>query len=367
MPTTQKTAVMYGAGCIGRGFVGPLLHDGGYRVVFVDIDRPLVEALNRDHAYTKVITDGRTRLECVIDNVEAVDGADADAVAEAIAGCAVMAVSVGAASLPQIAPFVAAGLTRRRTRRAAPLNILLCENKRDAAESLRAAATPEGGTDAGFVAAVIGIMVPKPTAAERAMDPSGIVAEPFEGLPVNADALVGEPPTIPGIAPYAAFHQQTEKKLLIHNMGHAVTAYLGFLNGCATIDEAIANPAIREKTRRAMMASATALHRAYGMPLDTLTAYVDDLILRFGNAGLRDTVARVGQDPLRKLAPEDRLVGAIRLCEKNGVDPGPIRAGIDACLRFDAPGDPSALRMRQMLQEKGRDAFLREVCELEPW
>ena len=39
-------AVHFGAGNSGRGFVGLLLHEGGYELVFYDVSAPLVEAIN---------------------------------------------------------------------------------------------------------------------------------------------------------------------------------------------------------------------------------------------------------------------------------------------------------------------------------
>ena len=52
-----------------------------------------------------------------------------------------------------------------------------------------------------------------------------------------------------------------------------------------------------------------------------LEAHTHDLLRRFTNRALGDTIFRLGRDPLRKLAPKDRLVGAARLAEKAGIFP----------------------------------------------
>jgi len=47
----MKQAIQFGAGNIGRGFLGQLFYESGYRTVFVDVDRDLVTRLNREGAY----------------------------------------------------------------------------------------------------------------------------------------------------------------------------------------------------------------------------------------------------------------------------------------------------------------------------
>ena len=46
-----KKAVHFGAGNIGRGFVGALLHEGGYEITFSDVAAPPVDALKAAATY----------------------------------------------------------------------------------------------------------------------------------------------------------------------------------------------------------------------------------------------------------------------------------------------------------------------------
>ena len=336
MKSKMKTAVMYGAGNIGRGFIGQLFHDSGFEVVFIDVNVDVVSALNERGSYIQLIIDGDVTERREISGVRAVDGHDREAVAREIADCEIMAVSVGAAVLPKIASLLAEGLILR-TR---PLNILVCENLIHAPAVLRDLVSGHLSglpilEKVGFVGTTIGRMVPVMSPQQRAEDPTIVAVERFCTLPADKDAVIRPVPELLHTVLCSPFAFEEGKKLYIHNMGHALTAYFGALSGYTFIWQAIEDDSIYTPVRNAMMATAQALTRKYDESLPELTAYVDDLLLRFGNKGLGDTIARVGADPLRKLSPGDRLLGAIDLCREQGTDYSVISAGVSAAQRYD--------------------------------
>src|SRR5262249_11178845 len=120
------------------------------------------------------------------------------------------------------------------------------------------------------------------------------------------------------------------------------------------------------QVRGAMAEAGAGLVARWEFTAEEQRAHAEELLRRFANAALRDTVARVGRDPLRKLRPEDRLVGGALRALEHGVEPRNIAAGIAAALRFDAPGDPSAVELQRRLRAEGVDAVLREVSGLAP-
>lgn len=370
----MHAAVHFGAGNIGRGFLGQLYWQSGWETVFVDVADAVVAALNARRAYTLQIV--AERCEALrIDRVRAIHGSDRAAVAEAIAACGLVSTAVGVRALPHIAEPLAAGLALRATRSAEPLNVVVCENLLDAPRVLREAVLAHTPAPArryvaesvGFVATVVSRMVPIVPENVRAADPLYVAAEAYCTLPVDAAAFVGgPPPPIEGFLPVANIAAHEERKLFCHNCGHALAAYAGHQKGFAYIAEAIAEPSVRELVTGGLAETGQALIAKHGFEPSEHQAHVDDLLRRFANRALGDTVARVARDPVRKLGRGDRLVGAALLCLDNGVCPRRIIEGIRAALAYDCPDDPEARRLQEMLRGRGLHAVLAEVCGLRP-
>ncbi|MDP3446812.1 MAG: mannitol dehydrogenase [Eubacteriales bacterium] len=330
-----RNAVMYGAGNIGRGFIGMLLSQSGYNVTFIDVAKPLVDALNLRGRYPVRILDADRHEDVPVEDVDAIDGTDAQAVARAIAGADVMATAVGAGILKIIAPTIAEGIKQRFARGGKPLNIIICENLIDANKALEAMILEHLNEaeqawffeNVGFVEASIGRMVPVQTPEMQDGDPLRVCVERYGYLPVDKDAFRGELPQIRNMVPFSPFDFYIRRKLYVHNMGHAVTAFLGLYTDKAYIADAIDDPEIGIIALQAMLESAEALSLKYGVPIADILRHIQDLLLRFGNQSLGDTCLRVGADIVRKLAPQDRLIGAARLCRVQGIVPAYICVG----------------------------------------
>jgi mannitol-1-phosphate 5-dehydrogenase len=177
------------------------------------------------------------------------------------------------------------------------------------------------------------------------------------------------PEGVEGLELKSCFQAYVERKLYIHNLGHAACACHGFLRGHRLICDAVADPSVLAETRSVMLGSAWALSRRYPQELDRdgLAAHVEDLLRRFGNRALGDTVFRVGRDLPRKLAPGDRFVGGLRLVLSEGGDAGPVCRAIAAALRFAATGEdgqpfPPDAAFRQRLANEGAYAVLCAHC-----
>ena len=313
-------AVMYGGGNIGRGFIGALFSKSGFEVTFIDVSDKVVDTLNKDGRYPLRYVSAGGHKDEWIENVNAVNGNDTEAVAKAIAECDIMATAVGARILPYIAPNIAKGIKLRKK----PLNILICENLMDADKVLRSLVKDALGYEpenVGFIETSIGRMVPVQTEEMQDGEPLRVCVEKYGFLPVDKSAFIGEIPEIKGMVPFSPFDYYIKRKLFLHNMGHAVCAYLGGICGYEYISDAINDPEIYISVQNAMLDSARALSKEYGVDLNEILPHVNDLLFRFANPALRDTCVRVGADPVRKLGAKDRLIGASLLQQKHGILP----------------------------------------------
>ena len=378
-PSDQPVALQIGAGNIGRGFMGELFAAGGYRVTFVDVDDPLIAALDDRGAYDihHVTNAGDDTVR--VTGVRALHASDTDAVADAIAVCDVACTAVGVRAMEAAAPMLAAGIARRLVRPdAPPLTVITCENLIGAGAHLQvlvwqafmnqvSAVLVDHDTfehQVGFAEAVVSRMVPLVPKETRRRDPAWIACEPYARLPVDATAFRGPVPPVPGLEPVPNIRAHQRRKLATHNMSHAACAYHGYRAGHEYLWQAMADAAVLTTVRGAMAETGRALCSRFGFDPGEQRAHEDDLLERYRNRALGDQVVRVAADPLRKLGPDDRLIGAARLCLEEGIEPIHVLRAVRAALAYDHPADPSAVRLAAMLAENGRGHVLREVCGL---
>ena len=132
----MKTAIMYGAGNIGRGFIGKVFADSGYEVCFLDIMQEIIDEMNARGEYTVRIVSNDGEKDTTVKPVRAVNSLTDQAIDE-IVNCEIMATAVGVNVLPRIAPVIAKGMVARMERTGRPLDVILCENQLGADELMR--------------------------------------------------------------------------------------------------------------------------------------------------------------------------------------------------------------------------------------
>ncbi|MCD6470667.1 mannitol-1-phosphate 5-dehydrogenase [Candidatus Bathyarchaeota archaeon] len=372
--------VIFGAGKIGRSLIGYLFSKAGYEVIFVDIKNEIVEALNKQRRY-KIIEIEDDHSETIwVENVRAVHGKNIKKVCEEIATADIMATAVGANNLSKIYAIIARGLIERFHFNKNSIDILICENIRNSSKLFKEGLLkflPENyplDSMVGLVETCIGKMVPLLTGEYKKKNALMVVAEPYNKIIVDRKAFKRGIPKVEGIIAKDNIVAYVDRKLFVHNMGHAVTAYLGYITdpNMKYVWEAISNPHILKAVKRAMWESGEALIREYSSEFnrDDMKEYIDDLIRRFNNKALGDTIYRVGRDLPRKLSRNDRLIGAILLDAKHSISFTYTSLGVAAAFLFrgrDEDGKlyPADEIFVREIYPKGINYILSEVCGLD--
>ena len=131
-------AVHFGAGNIGRGFIGQLLHQNGFEICFVDTNADLISQLNEDGGYRIDIMDEQ-ETTVFVDRISALNSlTETEKVIAAIKEADILTTSVGANNLVKIAPTIAKGLSERFKQKRS-INILANENAINASNILKEA------------------------------------------------------------------------------------------------------------------------------------------------------------------------------------------------------------------------------------
>ena len=361
-------AVHFGAGNIGRGFVGLLLHEAGYEVVFSDVAAPLVDAINAASEYTvHEVGDGGRDL--TVTGFRAVNSqSDPEKVVAEIADADVVTTAVGPTILRFVAPHIVAALTARDAG-LPPLQVMACENAINATHLLRDEVVAAAGDAWPQIA---GRAVFANTAVDRIVpgQPEGagidVTVEPFFEWAIERGPFGDAAPEIPGahfvddLAPYI------ERKLFTVNTGHAAAAYLGARAGHVTIAQTLADPAIAGQVIAALEETSALLTAKHELPVEELADYRATILRRFQNPALPDTVGRVGRQPLRKLSRHERFIGPAAEAAERGMSVSGLLAAVGAALEFDDPDDPQSQELQQLLRDTDAAAAVTRITGLTP-
>jgi mannitol-1-phosphate 5-dehydrogenase len=360
-------AVHFGAGNIGRGFVGLLLHDAGYEVVFADVADALITELAAADSYA-VREVGENPAVRTVDNFRALNSntQEAELIGE-IATADIVTTAVGPHILKFVAPAIARGIVAREPG-LAPLQVMACENAINATDILAKEVAAQPGAAAG---ALDGKAVFANTAVDRIVPNQ----EPGQGLDVTVEtfyewvidrtAFGGAAPAIPGATFVDELGPYIERKLFTVNTGHASAAYLGFEAGVEKISDAMADQDVAEDVRAVLEETKQLLVAKHGFNSDEQEAYVQKILVRFSNPHLPDTVTRVGRAPLRKLSRHERFIGPAAELAERGIVPEALLGAMAAALRFNDPADAEATELAGILTSAGPEEATARITGLE--
>ncbi|GIN69196.1 MULTISPECIES: mannitol-1-phosphate 5-dehydrogenase [Bacillus] len=362
-------ALHFGAGNIGRGFIGALLTRSGYEVVFADVNEAVINELNEKRKYTVELAD-ESRQTDIIGPVRAINsGKELDELYELIAKADLVTTAVGPSVLKLIAKPLAEGLKKRLNTNQSSLNIIACENMIGGSSHLKEEIfTYLSGEEqealqkrVGFPNSAVDRIVP----IQHHDDPLKVSVEPFFEWAVDKTAFVGGAPDIQGVMYVSDLAPYIERKLFTVNTGHAIAAYAGYQKGLKTIKDAVRHPEVRQMVTCALEETGHYLIQTYGFTQEEHQRYIQKIIGRFENEFISDDITRVARSPLRKLGEHDRLIRPAQKLNGIGYKPVHLAEGIARALQFDFADDPEAVQLQIMIREKGYQEVLREVCGLQ--
>jgi len=362
-------AVHFGAGNIGRGFIGALLYQSGYQTLFLDVNDTVIQELNQQREYEVTLV-GTEQEIIAVKNVSGINSSTHPAEAvEAISKADLVTAAVGPNVLPYIAELLAEGLKSRMRNNTTPLNVIACENmingssllKKHVFEYLNEEEKFAAEQQFGFPNAAVDRIVPD----QRPGNILGVAVEPYYEWVVEQTEIKGERPAVSGITYVDELNPYIERKLFTVNTGHAVPAYLGHYKNYSTINEAMDDEEIDRILQGALAETGEVIVRQHKFDRTEHEAYIQKIIGRFRNPYVSDYVTRVARGPIRKLGQNDRLIRPASLyIQLTGKEPVNLATVIAAVLLYENDQDDEARRLQEQIAEKGYEETLQSVSGL---
>ena len=367
----MKNAVHFGAGNIGRGFIGLLLSKSSYHVTFIDIIDELVDDINAQKKYHVQFAGKPEKI--LVENVSAIDSdrndVAVDAVVDAIVDADIITTAIGPNALKFIAENIAQGLKKRLEKNnKKPLNIIACENMFGSSTALKNFVYAKLSDDVkselekfvGFPDAAVDRIVPNQIGGEKLL----VTVEEFAEWDIDGAQVKGDLSDIQGLTVVENLNAYIDRKIFTINTGHAAIAYLAYLKGIKDISSAMKDAEILETARDVWAETSALLIDKYKFAPAAHRHYVQTTENRFANPYLSDEVSRVARSPKRKLSAADRIIFPASQLIERGILPVALAKVAAAAFKFDLAGDNEAAEIQNFIKENCIDAAISKYTGL---
>lgn len=365
----MKKAVHFGAGNIGRGFIGEILFENGFEIAFVDVNEKIIDALNERGSYEIEIAEEGQR-HVAVSGVRGINNAkNPDDVIAAIAEADIVTTAIGPNILPFIAGLVAQGIEARQAAgNTTPLDVLACENMIGGSEflyeevkkHLSEAGLAFAEEYIGFPNAAVDRIVP----AQSHEDPLFVVVEPFNEWVVETSRMKNSALKLDKVHYETDLEPFIERKLFSVNSGHATSAYTGAYYGAKTILEALQNVTVKNNVEAVLAEIRSLLIAKWGFNEAALVDYHKVIISRFENPFIVDEVTRVARTPIRKLGFDERFIRPIRELKERGLSYQYLLQTVAYVFAYQDETDEQSVKLQALLAEKPLAEVVTEVTGL---
>lgn len=362
-------AIHFGAGNIGRGFIGEILSKNSFEICFVDINKTIIDELNNKKEYFIEIAD-ENQETIKVENVYGINSSiNSQSVIDAIAKADIITTAIGPNVLPYIAEMVAEGIKKRELdNNTTKLDIIACENMIGGSQFLYSKVLEYlDEADLEFVRSTVGFpnaAVDRIVPIQHHTDPLRVSVEPFCEWVIDASALKNKEIQLDGVEYVLDLQPYIERKLFSVNTGHATVAYLGANKGYKTISDAILDVEVLNQLKSVLNETGNLLVEKWGFDKNNHEEYIHKIITRFQNPYISDEIYRVARTPIRKLGYDERFIRPTRELKERGLSYKYLINTISKVLHYSDANDEQSIELQEMIQTRKIEDVIKDVTGL---
>lgn len=367
----MKKAVHFGAGNIGRGFIGEILSKNGFEIYFVDTNKAIIDELNTRHSYEIGIASSSPEKISVSGVFGINNGENPKDVIEAIAQADIVTTAIGPNILPYIAELVSKGIQKRKEEnKQVQIDIIACENMIGGSEFLeKKVAEYLSDSDKVYLANYIGFpnaAVDRIVPGQKHEDLLYVEVEPFCEWVIDESQIKNKSFKLEGVHYASNLEPFIERKLFSVNSGHATVAYSSAYKGYKTILEGLqhkeilsALKGVQKETRALLLAKWPQYFTE-----EDLMSYHQMIISRFANPKIIDEVTRVARTPIRKLGYDERFIRPIRELNERGLSYQNHLDIVGKIFAYQDENDSQSVQLQEKLSTMDLQRLIEEVTGL---
>ena len=346
--------VIIGAGKEGKAYLGEVYDAAGWNVTFLDKDSRVVEALKETGQYhVTVLRKDRTEKR-TITGYETYETDDSYSCMERMVDADVIALCLYPEDIEDAIRYIGPCLRKRAAENPKQnLLILSCTNKNHIMEKNEALLLEELSEEkqkiwyrerVAFRDVIVRRSGNAPSNHALCLTTKALQSFLIQG-PVNVD-LSG----VEWMQVCDGVEFLKDIKLFVHNCPHAACAYAGYVKGYTTTQDAERDDEIATLMKGCLAEASEGIRAEFHPTLEQLEMVGCSMKAKEEEV---ERISRVAENPVRKLGRHDRLTGAAMYCLKHGIEPVNIAKAIAYGLAYDNREDPNAVRMQEMIAEKG--------------
>lgn len=357
----------FGAGNIGRGFIGQILKANNYDLTFVDVNEKIIKTLQEQNKYTIKILN-KQQDEILIEDIQGINSLqEADKVIDLIAQVDLITTSLGQDNLKYIVDILVQGLSlRKEQNKLNKLDIIACENGVKVSSIFKELVADKLNLNEeyfveniAFVDSAVDRIVPNQV-NKNLLDVQ--VEEDFEW--VVDKTQIKQNFALSHVVYTENLLFYNKRKLLTVNFAHAYIGYMGYQKGYTYVSEALKDEMIYQNVKVALVDIKNALKYDFAFEEAEQDLYIDKTIKRFQNELIVDELTRVARNPKTKLAKEERFIAPLLKLVANNQEADGIIKGVAYALKYNYTEDKQAQEIQALIDKKGINLAISELTSI---